>query len=135
MTRQEFIDSVNDVGSLYDFCTENYQYESYVEDLYSSDSYDSYIDEVIVDRARNLTWRELRDELNDYGDPHSCDWWVLDAWGDFTEADNDWFSEKFDDLIVELDNDGFFDEEEEDDDDDDGYDFEVESTSVFVATA
>lgn len=64
MTRQQFIDEVNDWWELIDFCNE---YEcSYCEDVYSEESRDDYINEDLVDMARNAdSWSSLLDILND----------------------------------------------------------------------
>lgn len=64
MTRQQFIDEVNDWRELIDFC--NDEECSYCEDVYSEESRNDYINEGLVDMARYAgSWDSLLDILSD----------------------------------------------------------------------
>lgn len=84
MTRQEFIDNIDTVGELIDFC---YEYDcDECEDIYSEDAMDDYINECLTDWARNNTWRDLMNILNDL--PTGYDYYRQDDYGDWQGVDD-----------------------------------------------
>lgn len=131
MTRQEFLEEVTDVDSLYTFCC-NYNFYEYTDELYSSDSYDEYLDDYYRCRIGEIRWTELKEEMDSENDPYEHDWWYRDDYYDFRPADDEWFRGKRDELLDELIDSDFFDDEIEEDDDEDDFDFEVEEAAVFL---
>lgn len=127
MTRAEFEDNVTSFYDLIDWCNDNNCYVC--DDIYSSESYDSYINDQLVDWARDYDWEELRNILNDLptgyeyylGAEYDNDWRGLDdddfdefysralEWGDENEIWDDDDEEEYveeepedDDPIVEM---------------------------------
>lgn len=132
MTKQEFIEKIVDVESLFEFCSE-YGYESYTDCLYSSDAYDEYLEDDFAEAIRNNSWREVRDMMNNIDDPYDESWWVRDDdYYEFSPADDEWLQDTRNELLEELEDDEFFEEEDEDDEE---LEFEVEEASVFLTTA
>lgn len=67
MTREEFINDIDNLDSLYDFCCENDMYEIF-DDRYiqSYDSFNDWIGEYYInDLVENYDWDTVRRELND----------------------------------------------------------------------
>lgn len=64
MTRQEFIDNVNDIYELREF-TLDVELPEELDEVYTYDEVCDMIDDRIVDWARQCSWTELRDMLND----------------------------------------------------------------------
>ena len=70
MTREEFINDIDNLDSLYDFCCENDMYEIF-DDRYiqSYDSFNDWIAEYYLDDlASNYDWETVRCQLNDIRD-------------------------------------------------------------------
>lgn len=116
MTRAEFLDNINDFYDLAQFCSD--EGLSIMEDVYSDDARDEYIDDDLTEIARNYTWREMRDYLQNI--PTGSDWWVRDDWGDWCSIDND-FAQWKNDVLEEADDiarsngwDNWFDTDDED---------------------
>lgn len=108
MTRQQFLDEVTTWYDLIDWCSDHRC--SYCEDIYSDEARDEYIDEDLVDMARNNNWYELKDILN--GLETGYDYWRRDEFGDWHGVDDE-FDEYFNDVLEWADENGEFDEEEE----------------------
>lgn len=111
MTRQEFIETINDFYDLREFCDENRLCTC--EDIMSDD----LLDEEINYRLENYrdyfsNWREARDFLSDIDTGHY--WYDMD----FNGIDYD-FDEYKERALEEGDNDGIWDDEEEEEEDDD----------------
>lgn len=62
MTRDEFIDNIEDFGDLKEFCYENEC--DYLDNIYHSDDLDQMVCEDIRDATRGLYWYQIRDELS-----------------------------------------------------------------------
>ena len=71
MTRAEFVDSVTTWWELRDFCDDIRC--DIMDGFMDSDSREEYIDESLVDMARNNTWREMLDALKNYDDESGYD--------------------------------------------------------------
>ena len=71
MTRDEFLDNVNDFYDLVDFCNENSL--STCDYLLSDGSFDDWVDEQLEQWARYDRWWEVKDKLNDL--PSGYDWY------------------------------------------------------------
>ena len=131
MTRDEFLD-LEDWDDLVNFCYENNLY--ICDDVYSNSQKDDYINDNLVEWARNSTWRELYERLGDI--PDSADWYILDDYGDFCEASDDEFDDYKQNILDEADERGLFDDDEEEYEEDSIEDYmldeEEESEEEFV---
>ena len=117
MTRQEFIEEINnDIWNLHEFCCDN-GYDYYFDDLYSSESRDDYINDEMVDKCRDLNWEEMYSWLNDFTPSGEYEWWRIDGWGDWAGVDDDYVEMLINNLANDLESDGYFDEEEEEEED------------------
>lgn len=122
MTLEEFRNVAHnewDVDDLMHFCWDN-DYDEVVEDIYSSDGYDEYIGSCVDDYARDHSWRELRDYIDEFPDPYENDYWINDGWGDFCsiERGDGYFEELIENLEERLIENDFFDDSDEDDEED-----------------
>ena len=133
MTKREFEEDITTWYELIDLC--NYENCYICEDVYDGYCVSEAINEGLVDRARNLDWEELRDELNNYPSI-SCDEYYLpdDNYG-WREADCDDFDDYKSDVFVWMDEHNRWDDEEDDEEgnDDDDDDEEIEEYSVSIA--
>ena len=124
MTRQQFIDEVNDWWELIDFC--NDEGCSYCDDVYSEESRDDYINEQLVDMARNAdSWSELLDTLNDITTGY--DYYRRDDYGEWSGLGDYEFNEYKDDVLEWADDQEIWEDDEEEplpeDDEDEDDDF------------
>lgn len=125
MTRQQFIDEVNDWWELIDFC--NDEGCSYCEDVYSEESRDDYINEELVDMARNAdSWASLRDNLNDIDTDY--DYYRCTDYGDWEGLGDYEFRDYKEDVLEWADEQDIWEDDEEeplpeDVEDDNGTDF------------
>lgn len=95
MTRQEFIDSIDNYSELKEFCYDNDC--NILEDVYDEEARDEMVNEWLVDWARNDSWKELRDRLDNINDDYywyrydDCyDEWVgLNDYEDFDNYKNE----------------------------------------------
>lgn len=112
MTREDFIENIQSWEDLISFCSD-YGCD-YCKDVYDDDQRDDYINEDLVDMARNSDdWRDLRNMLNDI--PTGYDYYIKDDYDEFREADNDDF-EDYKSSVLEWGDDGdVWDEDEEED--------------------
>lgn len=110
MTRQEFIDEVCDWGDLIDFCRDNHA-DDFVEDIYDEASRNDYINEGLVDWAREYTWDELYSILDRI--PTGYEYYKYDYgdWEGLGDGDFDDLKQEVDDYCLRN---GIFDDEEED---------------------
>lgn len=87
MTRQEFVDTVDNMNDLYNFCSENDLYdltEGYYDDYMLDDMLNEYIQ--TIDQSR--TWTEIRDYLDSI--PQGCSWYHEDYYtGEIHGVDDD----------------------------------------------
>lgn len=132
MTRQEFLDEITTWYDLIEWC--NNHMCSYCDDIYSDEARDEYIDEALVDMARNNNWYELRDILSNLATGH--DYWCRDEYGDWHGVDDE-FDEYFNDVLEWADENGEFDEEEEEPlfVDEDDYEDEADEFTVDTSVA
>lgn len=95
MTRQQFVDEVNDWWDLTDFCYDNDC--SYCDDVYPEDSRDERINEYLVNMARDADcWQSLLDSLSSietgyeyYRETDDGTWVGLDNTYDFESYKDD----------------------------------------------
>lgn len=103
MTRNEFIDSVDRWHELVNFC---YDEGCYIcDDIYSEDTRDDFINEELVDLARDSdSWQDLLRNLQNVPDGYDYyerddygDWYGLNDYNDFDRYKNDvleWMDER-----------------------------------------
>ena len=80
MKRSEFPENMHSMWDLHEFCVENSC--GFLEYMYDSDGFSDYIDESLMDYARNDYWRDLMTRLNGYDD-------MLDRYEYFVDDDYD----------------------------------------------
>lgn len=124
MTRQQFIDEVNYWWELIDFCNDNEC--SYCDDVYSEESRDDYINEELVDMARNAdSWSSLLDILKDITTGY--DYYRRTDYGDWEGLGDYEFSDYKDDVLEWADDQEIWEDDEEEplpeDDEDEDDDF------------
>lgn len=128
MTREDFIENIQSWEDLINFCSD-YGCD-YCEDVYDDDQMDDYINETLVDMARNSDgWRDLRNMLNDI--PTGYDYYIRDEYDEFREADDDEFEDYKSSVIEWGDNGDVWDEDEEED----YYDDEDEEPAPSMSTS
>lgn len=132
MTRQEFIDDVVGWPDLISFCCD-YGYD-YIDDIYSEDARDDYINEHLVEMARNADdWSSLYDELSEI--PTGYDYYRLTDYGEWEGLGNHGDFDDFKNDVLEwADDEDIWEEDEEEpiDDDDDDDDFVVEDEPISI---
>lgn len=115
MTRDEFLENVNDWYELRDFCDDVGC--DYCEDVYDDEGRDDYINECLMDWARNDSWYELRDRLADI--PTGYEFYRIDDCGDWRSLDDSDFDQYKQEVLEWMDDNEYWDEEEDDEYDDD----------------
>ena len=113
MTRDEFCYGVTTWWELIDFCNDNRLYHI-IENVVSSEVRDEWIDEMLVDMARNNSWYELYQTLSDYADENGYDYYIYDeCYGTYRHADDDDLEDYKNEVIEAMDDNDDWDEEEE----------------------
>lgn len=128
MTRHEFFEDITEWWQLIEFCRDN-GYDGYVEDIYDDDGRDEFINECLVDWAREDTWRELLNRLDDIPTGYAYYRYNYGDWDGLDDGDLEALKR---DVAAECDADGLWDEEDTDEEDDedefaDDEDFDEES--------
>lgn len=114
MTREEFLENVTTFGELKDFCYD--QDCDLLEDVYDEEGRDDYIDEDLVELARDSSWEEMRDYLDNI--PTGYEWYRnYDGWEGLDDYDFDQYKR---DVLEWMDDNGFWEEEEEDEEEEYG---------------
>lgn len=108
MTKQEFIEEVNDFWVLKDFCAENECWE--LDEIIDSDTLDDYVWEDI--RDWNDSWISLGEALCEIS--RGYDWYRRDGILDYVYMDNSDFIAYKDDVLDWAESRGVFDVEEAD---------------------
>lgn len=112
MTRQDFIDGITTWSELIDFC---YNEDCDIcEDIIDSDEMDEEISDNLSEEARECSWRDIRDALNDITTGYS--YYRRDGSFDYVPMDDSDFDSYKDDVIEWMDNGGYWDDEENYDD-------------------
>lgn len=110
MTRQDFINEVQDISQLLEWA-DNFGY--CFDEVYSEDSYDSEINDQL--RNDDGDWRDVKSWLDDL--PDGYDFYVRNRWGDWEGRNANEIDDLKDALLSWADNEDIFDEEEEGEDD------------------
>lgn len=108
MTRQEFIDTVDDIDELLDFCSD-IGYE--LEGVYGEEERDDYINNQVHDMVREYNWEEIRDLLD--GIPTGYYFYYMDRWGDWNGRDSDDIDDLKQEVLEYADENELFDPEDE----------------------
>lgn len=119
MNRQDFVDNINYISELIEFCND-YGYESHIEQIYDDEQRNDAIEEQINERREYERWWEIRDWLYNLESEGSYDYWRLDDYGDWCGLDDSDFEDMKENLLSELEEDNFFDNEEDEESYDDG---------------
>ena len=129
MTRDEFIEDVTTWSELLSFCSDE-GYET--DDIYTSEDRDDYIDEDLVEMARNDSWRDVLSTLRDLEDDDGFEYYRRDDWNGWvglSDGDDEFDSYK-ENVLEWMDDNGYWPGDEEDDDEEDEYDDEEEAPPV-----
>lgn len=97
MTRQDFIDDITSWYELIDFC--NDENCDVCSDIVDDDYKDEYVNDHLVDWARNNTWRELLSILDDI--PDGYDFYRIDGYGEIEGLDNYSDFEEYKDNVLD----------------------------------
>ena len=112
MTRQDFIDGITTWGELLDFC---YNEECDIcDEIVSNDTMCEEIDDDLVEVARDRSWQDVRDLLNDIDTDY--DYYRRDGGLTYIPMDDSDFDDYKGDVLDWMDNGGYWDDEEDEED-------------------
>ena len=110
MTRQEFLDNINDWDDLLGFCRD--EECDICEDIYDESDMDDYINEHLVDMASDASnWYSFRDNLSEI--PSGAGWYLYNSYFDWDELTDDDFEDYKSDVCDWMDDGGYWDEEDD----------------------
>lgn len=115
MTRAEFFENVTSWWDLKDFCSD--EQCDICDDIYDEGGRDDYINECLIDWARNDSWTELLSRLEDI--PTGYDYYRYDDYGEWEGLVDGDFDEIRDEVAEWMDDNGYWDDDEEEADDED----------------
>lgn len=115
MTRAEFYENVTTWWDLKNFCSD--EQCDICDDIYDEEGRDDYINDCLMDWARNDSWTELLSRLEDI--PTGYDYYRYDDYGDWVGLDDGDFDEIRDEVAEWMDDNGYWDDDEEEADDED----------------
>lgn len=115
MTRAEFYENVTTWWDLKNFCSD--EQCDICDDIYDEEGRDDYINDCLMDWARNDSWTELLSKLEDI--PTGYDYYRYDDYGDWVGLDDGDFDEIRDEVAEWMDDNGYWDDDEEEADDED----------------
>jgi len=126
VTRQEFIDDVTTWSELLQFC---YDEDYDTDDIYSSDSRDDYINDQLMDWARNDSWREMLETLRDLEDGDGYDYYRHDDYDDWIGlCDGDGEFDSYKNAVLEwMDENEYWPDDDDEEEEDEEYDDEEEA--------
>lgn len=128
MTRVEFFENVTSWWELKDFCSD--EQCDICDDIYDEEGRDDYINDCLMNWARNDSWTELLSRLEDI--PTGYDYYRYDDYGDWVGLDDGDFDEIRDEVAEWMDDNGYWDndEEEANDDEEEVFDDEEDAPST-----
>lgn len=127
MTRNEFIEDINDWESLIDFAVEIECGEC--DELVLGESLSGRIADDLDDYAYDYDWRDIRGWLNDIRDGHDC--YRRDGSFEYTALDDDDFDEIKNDVLNYADRYDYWDPDDEEELDEEVEDYEDEEEEDF----
>lgn len=113
MTRQEFIENVNDWYDLKDFCADNDC--GVLDDIYDEDGMDNEIEYYITEYRDDYSWRDFRDMLDDI--PTGYEFYLEEGAFNWVGLDDSDFRDYKESVLEWMDNGEYWDEDDEDEDD------------------
>lgn len=113
MTRQEFIETINDWPELIEFARDNDMYDL-IDDYLDDDDIDYEVDDALSE-MRDESWRRIRDLLDEI--PEDTGYFRRVGWLEYEYVDEDDFLDLKEEVLDEADVQGYFDDEDEEDDD------------------
>ena len=116
MKRSEFPENMHSMWDLHEFCVENSC--GFLEYMYDSDGFSDYIDESLMDYARNDYWRDLMTRLNGYDDMlDRYEYFVDDDYDGWVGIDDSDFDHYYRDILEWVDEHDVWDPEDDEEDD------------------
>lgn len=115
MTRAEFYENVTTWWDLKNFCSD--EQCDICDDIYDEEGRDDYINDCLMDWARNDSWTELLSRLEDI--PTGYDYYRYDDYGEWEGLVDGDFDEIRDEVAEWMDDNGYWDDDEEEADDED----------------
>ena len=110
MTRQEFLDTVNEFDDLIVFCDE--EGCDYCEGIYSADGREDRINELLSDWEANWGWRDIMDFLRDEANKDGYAWYV-ESDGTLDGLTDEDFERYKSDVLSWMDDGGYWDDPDE----------------------
>ena len=119
MKRSEFLNDVDCVGELLSFCWQNNC--DVMENVIDDDTRDEYINDSLVDLAREYNWQDLYRILSDYDDYSGYSYYYYDdGYGEYRPLSENDFEEWRDEVLRWADDQGdFWDPEDDEEDEED----------------
>lgn len=111
MTRDEFIQHIETLSDLFEFCYEH-DITEMTEDVYSEEELQSYIASEVREYARQNGWVYLRDTLDDIAAGY--DYYRKTGWMEFETIEDDEFDELKERTLCLCDESFIWDEEDDD---------------------
>lgn len=124
MTRTEFIEDVTCFDELIDFCYN--EGIDYCDNIYTEEAKNEYIDNMLVEMARQYSWQELLDILEGIPDDYRDDYYRLDEYDDTWDVLDAYDFDEIKGEVLEYMDDGEYWDEEEEEFVEDYYDDNVE---------
>lgn len=117
MRRQEFIDEVTTWDELLSAADELREYDL-LSDIYSDEARNDWINESLMDWARELDWQDMLGRLSDFNSD-SSEWWQLDDYGEWNAVSDgdDYFEDMKSELLEIGDDNSAWDDAEEGEED------------------
>lgn len=113
MRREEYINEINDMSSLYDFLINEELYD-YYDGLFDQEGLDDWLNEEFLEDLRYNNWRDVYSRMSDV--PDGYDWYRVDG-GDVYGIDYDDFENLKQEVLEHCDSNEMWDDEEDEDED------------------
>lgn len=114
MTREEFLDTIDNIDDLISFCYDN-DMEEYCSSVHSRDSVDEYLCDLIQEKCRHESWESVREMLNDIEPGY--DWYVEDDCYIFAPLEDYVFCDIREEVLDHCEDIGYFDNPEDEEED------------------
>lgn len=109
MTRREFIENIEEFNDLIQFCWDEGLGD--LIDVFSAETLNERVFEVIVDYDRYNDWRDVYNFLGRI--PTNYAWYTEDDWGDYIGVSDEEFPRYKQTVLEAMDEDGAWDDEED----------------------
>lgn len=128
MTRAEFYENVTTWWDLKNFCSD--EDCDICNDIYDEEGRDDYINDCLMDWARDDSWSELLARLEDI--PTGYDYYRYNDYCEWEGLDDGDFDELRDEVAEWMDENGYWDDEEEEQEDDEEEPFDDEEDAPYI---